>query len=114
MKADDRNFVFSWFNTLLLATIIGFLTVIAAKAENDLNFDALNGLFTPTQSEKFFQAGREDFEREIKFFNHPERYLREDLLKIDSELIEQMNQIQPDSEFDTHDAQYQLFPDTEG
>ena len=65
MTTDNRNFVRSCWETLLVATTIGFLTVFAVKAESNLNFDGLNGLFTPTQSERFFQAGREDFEREV-------------------------------------------------
>ncbi|MEM7757689.1 MAG: hypothetical protein AAF298_06160 [Cyanobacteria bacterium P01_A01_bin.40] len=91
MKTDNRNFVFSWFNTLLVAGIIGFLIVTAVKAENNLDLDTLNGLFTPTQSERFFQAGRENFKHELEILSHPERYLWDDSLQIDPELLEQMN-----------------------
>ena len=111
MKADNKNFVFSWFNTLLVAVIIGFLAVTAAKAENNLDFDALNGLFTPTQSERFFQEGRENFEREVEILSHPEQYLWNDSLQIDPELLEQMNDKQTlDLKFEN--SQYRIDRDS--
>ena len=111
MKADNREFVFSWFNTLLVAVIIGLLTVLAANAENNFDFDMLNGLFSPRQSERFFQAGREDFEREVEIFNHPERYLRDDLLHIAPELIEQMDRSREFSDFSQEKSQFKLLFD---
>lgn len=111
MKTDNRDFRFSWLNTLLLAIVIGLLAVFAAKAESNLNFDALNGLFTPTQSERFFQAGRADFEREVEIFNHPELYLRDDLLQIDPELIEQMDRYNSAVDFKLNDGEYELYRD---
>ncbi len=112
MKTNNRDFVFSWVNTLIFATIIGLLAVFTVKAESNFNFDVVNGLFTPTQSERFFQAGREDFEQEVKFFNYPEQYLRDDLLQIDPEIIEQLNQPRPDRDFDLDASDYQLYPES--
>lgn len=89
MKTTTSRFVFSWFNSLIVAIIIVILAAITT-ANAQTNFNLLDGLFTPRQSERFFQAGRENFEREVEIFNHPERYLRDDLLQIDPELIEQM------------------------
>ena len=108
MKTNNRDFVCSWFNTLILTVIIGFPAVVAANAENNLDFDMLNGLFTPTQSARFFQAGTEQLEREIEIFNHPELYLRDDMLQIDPELIEQMNRDRPFQDLYRDDARYQL------
>ena len=108
MTTDNRNFVRSCWETLLVATTIGFLTVFAVKAESNLNFDGLNGLFTPTQSERFFQAGREDFEREVEIFNHPEHYLSDDILQIDPALIEQMNQNKSYPDLDWENSPYEL------
>lgn len=73
MNTNNKNFVHSCFETFLLVLVIGVLGVVAAKAQdNNVDFEALNGLFTPTESARFFQAGRADFEREVESFNHPE------------------------------------------
>ena len=101
-------FIYNSLETLLVALIIGLLTVMAVKAENKPNLDSLNGLFTPTQSERFFQAGRENFEREIEIFTHPEKYLRDDLLQIDPELIEQMNQGRDRNDLDWENSTREL------
>ena len=108
MKTNSRSLVFSFFSTLLLALIIGILSVIAAKAQTGVNSNVVNGLFTPTQAEKFFQAGREEFEREIKIFYHPELYLGDELLQIDSELIKQINRTKAFNDFQVDDAEYEL------
>lgn len=111
MKADNRDFRFSWFNTLVVAVVIGLLAVVAAKAENNFNFDLISGLFTPTQSERFFQAGREDFEREVAIFNHPELYLRDDLLQISPAIAEQMDLFSKSGNFNLDKAEYELYLD---
>ncbi|MEM8828400.1 MAG: hypothetical protein AAGE96_03465 [Cyanobacteria bacterium P01_G01_bin.19] len=87
------------------------LTVTTAKAGSSQNLDSLNGLFTPTQSERFFQAGRENFEREIEIFTHPEKYLRSDVLKIDPEAIKQMDRSQFYSDYDWDNSPYKLHID---
>ena len=109
MKSQNNNFVRSSVETLLMAVIIGILIVTAAKSESKFDFDVLNGLFTPTQSERFFQAGREDFERrEVEFLNHPEIYLKDDLLQMDSELLEQIDLERPTLELKLENSQYQI------
>ena len=101
MMTSKRTFIYDSLETLLTALIIGLLTVWAVKAEDKLDVGVLNGLFTPTQSERFFETGRKDFEREIEIFKYPERYLRDDLLRIDPELRDRINQDreQPDSQY---------------
>lgn len=108
MKTNRKSLAVNCFNTLVLAVIIGILTAIAAKAQDHLNFELLNGLFTPTESERFFQAGREDFEREIAILNHPERYLSGDVLQIDPKIIKQMNQLELPSDFEGDLSEYKL------
>ena len=108
-----RAFIHDSLETLPIALIIGLLTVWAVKAENKLDADVLNGLFTPTQSERFFETGREDFEREIKIFTHPERYLSNDLLKINSEIIQRIDLLRDFSGFERENVQFQLFIDIE-
>lgn len=108
---NNKAFISNSLKTLLLALIIGLLAVMAAEANNSPNLDSLNGLFTPTQAEKFFQVGRENLEREIEIFAHPEKYLREDLLEIDPELMEQVNQGQFYSDFDWKNSPQKLHID---
>lgn len=111
MKTNNTSpFVFKWFNVIIVAIAI-VITAAIGTAKGQDYYDVINGLFTPNQSERFFQAGREDFEREVEIFNHPERYLNEDLLQINPELVDRMNQIQLFSDFDSDKAQYQLFFD---
>ena len=100
--------IYNSLETLLVALMIALLTVMAVKAENKPDLDSLNGLFTPTQSERFFQAGRENFEREIEIFTHPEKYWRDDLLQIDPKLIEQMNRGQDRTDLDWENSTHKL------
>ncbi len=110
MKTNTSGLVFNWFNSLLFAIAIVMLAAITtAKAQ--AYFDVINGLFTPTQSDRFFQAGREDFEREIELFTHPERYRSNDLLQIDPKLIEQMNRSRQLLNFELDNSQYELHRD---
>ncbi|MBE9048572.1 hypothetical protein IQ255_30050 [Pleurocapsales cyanobacterium LEGE 10410] len=98
--------VFSWFNSLAIAVMIVLVAAIkTAEGENYSNaFESLsipdnviNGLFTPNQSQRFFQAGREAFEREVEIFSHPERYSREDLLEIAPDAIKRIEPLQTPS-----------------
>jgi hypothetical protein len=107
----SKNFVQSCLETLLLTVVIGVLGVLAVKAEDNVDVQALNGLFTPTESTRFFQAGRVDFAREVEIFNHPERYLRDDLLQINPELIEQMDRLGQSVDFSHHSGEYELYCD---
>ena len=111
MKTPNKNFFCGSLETLLLAVVIGLLAVWAVKAEDSFNFDVLNGLFTPTQSERFFQAGKKYFEREVEIFSHPERYSKDDMLHIDPELIEQMDRSREFLDFEREDAEWQLLLD---
>lgn len=108
MKTNKKSLAVDCFNTLVLAVIIEILAAIAVKAQNHLNVDLLNGMFTPTESERFFQAGREDLEREIAILNHPERYLNGDVLQIDPKIIKQMNQLELPSDFEQDLSAYKL------
>lgn len=112
MKISTRNFVYSSFNSLLIAVAIVIITAIAtANAQDNLN--VLNGLFTPTSAQRFFQVGRENFEQEVEIFIHPERYVTEDLLRIDPKLIKQMEETQPTSNFEPDSSRNGLYLDSE-
>jgi hypothetical protein len=105
----DKNFVQSCFETFLLAVVIGMLVVLAVKAQDNVDFEVFNGLFTPTESTRFFQAGRVDFAREVEIFNHPERYLGDNLLQINPELIEQMDRVGQSLDFRSQRGEYELY-----
>lgn len=97
MKTHHLISASSLFNTLTVAIIILTSAAITAKAQSDrgsvisLPNNVTNGLFAPTQSQRFFQNGREAFKREVEIFARPERYWDNDVLQFDRELIEQMD-----------------------
>ena len=108
MKAN-----FKWFNylSLLCLTVVDFtIRTTPVVAQRSVNFNSLNGLFTPTQSQRFFRTGRERFEREIEIFTNPDKYLNNNLLSIDPAAIEQMNEPHPNSILKSDPAQYELSP----
>lgn len=112
MRTNNTSpFVFNWFNAVAVAIAI-VITAAIGTAKGQDYYDAINGLFTPTQAENFFQTGREDFEREIEIFNHPERYFKDDFLQIDPKLIEQMDRSRQQHNFKQNSFQHELYIDT--
>ena len=107
----NHQFIDRCWETWLLALFMGIFSVVAVKAEENFNFDMLNGLFTPTQSERFFQKGREDFEREVNLFTHSEKHFSDDLLQIDPKLIEQMNLQRQVPQFESNNSQHRIYRD---
>ena len=108
MKAN-----FKWFNYLCLFCLTAIsLTVetTPVMAQRTVDFNSINGLFTPTQSQRFFRMGRERFEREIEIFTNPDKYLNNDLLSIDPAAIEHMNTPHPNSILESDPLQYKLLP----
>jgi hypothetical protein len=105
----NKDFVHSSFETFLLVLVIGVLGILAAKAQDNIDFETLNGLFTPTESARFFQAGRADFEREVESFNHPEPSLGDNLLQINPELIEHMDRFGQSVDFRSQRGEYELY-----
>lgn len=73
----------------------------SAKAQNTvpaIDQSVLNGLFSPTASERFFKEGRRNIEREVKILTNPELYKPEDILLnngIDKKTIEQLDEKNP-------------------
>ncbi len=104
MKTNILRFV-SFFSTSLAIAIalviIGAMST--AKASNNTSIprtppnirpSVLNGLFSPTASERFLEEGRRKMEREAEVLVHPERYKREGILKIDTTKIKKIEEIQ--------------------
>ena len=99
-------------NSLVLAiAILKMSDVKTVMAQNNLGFDLINGLFTPTQSQDFFQLGREQFEKELEIFIDLENYLNDNLLQIDPALTEQIKLPQQSYRFESSNSQYELLHD---
>ena len=106
MKTNTLHFV-SFFCTNVAITLI--LVIVGAmetaRAQNTLpsfNQSVLNGLFSPTAAERFFEEGRRDMEREIEILAHPERYKSEGILQlntIDIKIIEESGETKPIDNF---------------
>ncbi|MGK7895119.1 MAG: hypothetical protein AB4372_16225 [Xenococcus sp. (in: cyanobacteria)] len=96
MKNNTIHLV-SFFGTSLAIAIllVIFGALGTAKAQTNLsNFpqQSLNGLFTPTAADRFFEEGRRNLEREAEILTHPERYYRDDFLqtnRIDIKIIDE-------------------------
>ncbi|HHP7232337.1 MAG TPA: hypothetical protein ACFCUY_15930 [Xenococcaceae cyanobacterium] len=64
---------------------------VQAKPANgsEINLNHLNGLFTPTAAQRFFEAGREDFEFEVRtLVQMNESEFTGDILQIKTEFDE--------------------------
>ena len=85
-----------------------------AKAQNNvplLNQSVLNGLFTPTSAQRFFEEGRRNMEREAKILEDPEHYFGEGILQIntfDIQLIEETGETKPIDNLTEDNPRYEL------
>ena len=115
MKTNTLHFVSNFLTSLGIAIlIVVFGAMGTAKAQNTLpklNQSALNGLFTPTAAQRFFEEGRSNMEREAQILANPERYFSGDLLQIntiDIKLIEETGETKPPSDFSEDSPQHEL------
>ncbi len=99
MNTNKLNVVSSFCTSLAIALVImGNISV--AQAQNtavppNLNDSSLNGLFTPTSADRFFEEGRLKFEREIEILTNPEDYYNGAILQIetiDMKVIDEMGE----------------------
>jgi hypothetical protein len=73
----------------------------AAFAETTVpmpNQSVLNGLYSPTASERFFEEGKKKIERETKILVNPQRYKKEGILKnniVNTKIIEELEETNP-------------------
>ena len=101
MKTNSLHFAVNLTESIFIAIVLVLATAIAtAKAQDSSSRipnsnPTLNGVFSPTAADRFFEAGREDFAKEINFLRDPDKYLNGDLLEFDEELIEQMQETKP-------------------
>lgn len=121
MKTNSLHFVSHWFESLVIAiAIVLILAGDTAKAQDGLasvNDFVLNGLFTPTAAQRFFETGRENFARETRILEDPERYFDGDILTIAPEAIREMQQNQSPSglwqNHPNHKLDLDMYLDTE-
>ena len=88
MKNNTLHFVSIFCKSLAIAIVLVVLGATAtAKAQNtvpQIPDSVLNGLFTPTSADRFFEEGRRNLEREAEILVNPEHYHRESLLQINT------------------------------
>lgn len=71
---------------------VGAITTSAQDNIPAVQTPSFNGLFTPTAAQRFFETGRNNFEREIDSIINSEDRFSDDLLQLDRELVEQMKE----------------------
>ena len=79
---------------IVLTTIVLGITVSPTLRAQPANFNVsfpsqqiTNGLFAPTNSQRFFEEGRRQFETEIQNLRENQDSAPEELLKIDPEVL---------------------------
>ena len=83
----------------LIAIAIAIGATTASSAQNNIpaartpNFTStFNGLFSPTAAQRFFETGRNNFEREIDFLIDSEDRFNNELLHLNPELVQQLKE----------------------
>lgn len=80
------------------SVIVGSMDTAFAETTLPMpNQSVLNGLYSPTASERFFEEGKRKIERERRILINPEIYRREGILKnnIVNNRIEQLEETNP-------------------
>ncbi len=72
------------------------------------NSSLINGLFTPTSSELFFQEGREKLDREIDILLDNRLAVSENLLKIQDDIFQQQQELENNYQLDITPSQIKL------
>ena len=110
MKTNYLYFV-SFFGTSLVIAIILVIVTAISTAQAQHSLPNLNGLFTPTSADRFFEEGRRNMEIEARILAHPELYSGENLIQlntIDIKLIEETEETNPSSNFLEESPQEEL------
>ena len=114
MTTNTLHFVNLFCTSLAIAFILVIVTAKGtARAQTtvpDLNQSDLNGLFTPTSAQRFFEEGRRNMEREEQILAHPERYRSEGILQIntiDMKVIEETGETKPIDNFPENSPRYE-------
>ena len=115
MKTNTLHSISIFCSSLAIAIFLVIVSAMGtAKAQNtvpNINQSTINGLFTPTAADRFFEQGRWQMERETKIIDNPERYQRDNILQINSldmNIIDEMGQPQSVPEFLENSPENQL------
>ncbi|MEM6403435.1 MAG: hypothetical protein AAF757_24930 [Cyanobacteria bacterium P01_D01_bin.116] len=100
MKTNILHFAsFFYICTAIASVIISAIdTAFAQNTVPSIDRSVVNGLYSPTASELFFEEGRRKIERETQILVNPERYKRSDILQnntIDTKIIEEKKETNP-------------------
>ncbi len=100
MKINTLHFGSFFCTCLWLAFFIIGATDRAFAQSNVPSIDrsVLNGLYSPSSAERFFEEGRRKIEREVQILKNPERYKHKDILQnnaIDIKIIEERGETNP-------------------
>ncbi|GAB4538961.1 MAG: hypothetical protein Tsb0014_28940 [Pleurocapsa sp.] len=97
------NFFYTSLATIFIAIAITAKdTAFAQDTSLDRDQSVINGLFSPTAAQRFFEEGRLNLKREAKILENPERYFGKDLLRIDTvdmKIIDESGEIKPINNF---------------
>lgn len=94
---------------LVIVSAMG--TALAQNSAVNLKQSTLNGLFSPTSADRFFEQGRRQMEREAEILANPEHYLSDNILQlntIDIKIIDEMGETQPVPNFPEYSPQNQM------
>ncbi len=115
MKTNTLYSISSFCKSLAIALILVVISAMSnAQAQStvpNLNESSLNGLFTPTSAQRFFEEGRRNMEREAQILANPEHYFDGGLLQIntiDIKLIEETGETIPIPNFSEDSPQNEL------
>jgi hypothetical protein len=97
MKINSLRFAcFFCIYAVLTSVIVGAMdTAFAQSTVPSTNPSVLNGLFSPTAPERFFEEGKRKIQKETKILFNPQRYKSEVILKIDvdnSKIMEELEE----------------------
>ncbi|NJL81973.1 MAG: hypothetical protein HC890_01455 [Chloroflexaceae bacterium] len=76
-----------FFATFLLLTLALSSKNLASQVRIPINYPSLNGIFSPTSSDRFFEAGREHLDEEVNRLNQRQQASQAPLLEIDPTLL---------------------------
>ena len=114
MKTNIFMLQFAGFICIYSSLIIGVTSTAKAQEAIPLpDQTVLNGLYSPTASERFFEEGKRSIEREARILINPKLNQREGLLKnniINSKIIEELEDKNPILDFPQDNFQRKLEP----
>jgi len=116
MKINTLNFTsLCCIYGIFTSVMIGAIDTAFAETTVPLpNQSVLNGLYSPTASERFFEEGKRNIEKQTQILINSERYKREDILKnniVNSKIIEELEQTNPIFNFPKDSLQRESKPD---